>query len=226
VSNYHSLILVEGKNDKGFVESLLKICFPQLIDSIKIFDLKGINNLKSALDSNFTDFKGKEYRNLGIIIDVDNSSREDRIQLVNDVFRLQILFQNTELNTNTLSAECMINGNRNLKISLFLMSASNGKGELIDLLKEIKKRESVVSDCAIECLTKKEDSTSKELSDDWLHLYLKWDCSNSAQRKGSRNIGLDKENTKNRIEEIFDFNSENSVLNNLKTYLQQFKQQK
>lgn len=218
VNNYNSLIFVEGKNDKSFLEIICKNSGVNN-DLIKIFDMKGIEGLRTALNSNITDLKSREITKIGFVFDTDGSTVDDKLTLLNGILKEFDLFSGCKMN-NSLKTSFKINEKRLVEISMFLMKDSNGKGELIDLLKEIKLQPSDISDCAIKCLKKKDDSIDKELMDDWLHLYLKWDCSSKKDRKNGSKIGLDKEETKVRIEKMFDLQSEK--LNPLKTYLKQF----
>jgi len=212
-----TLLLVEGSNDKAFVNILALDL--DLVNFLDVRSIGGIDNLKNHLQSIKNDLQDYDFSNLGLIIDIDESEIIEKINYIENSLKI-LNFEFNNFDENILETILIAEDALEIKVKVFFMSASNKKGELIDLLKEIKLQPSDISDCAIECLKKKVDSNDKELMDDWLHLYLKWDCSSRKDRKNGSKIGLDKEETKLRINYMFDLQSEK--LNPLKTYLKQF----
>jgi len=212
-----TLLLVEGSNDKALLNILALDL--DLVNFLDVRSIGGIDNLKNHLQSIKNDLQDYDFSNLGLIIDIDESEITEKINYIENSLKI-LNFEFNNFDENILETILIAEDALEIKVKVFFMSASNKKGELIDLLKEIKLQPSDISDCAIKCLKKKGDSNDKELMDDWLHLYLKWDCSSRKDRKNGSKIGLDKEETKVRIKEMFDLQSEK--LNPLKTYLTQF----
>ncbi len=220
-------IIVEGKNDKGFIEAYKQY----LIDkSIKVqFGLstlaKGlseqtiIDELKTikkdlALET-FSSIK------IGFIVDKDDETINgyvNRFSILNNaisnVFRVECNFS-IELTSVICNYEDL-----EIEFSYFLMQNSHGIGELIDVLKEIKINDSIIADCVNNCFQQKVDYTNKEISDDWLHIFLKWDSCNFNERRSNKNFRLDEKETIEKLYTIFDF--ENKTLDNLKNYLSTF----
>lgn len=212
-----TLLLVEGSNDKALLNILALDL--DLVNFLDVRSIGGIDNLKNHLQSIKNDLQDYDFSNLGLIIDIDESEITEKINYIENSLKI-LNFEFNNFDENILETILIAEDALEIKVKVFFMSASNKKGELIDLLKEIKLQPSDISDCAIKCLKKKGDSNDKELMDDWLHLYLKWDCSSRKDRKNGSKIGLDKEETKVRIKEMFYLQSEK--LNPLKTYLTQF----
>jgi hypothetical protein len=221
VNNIDTLLFVEGPNDKGFVSAFIKLKLPTLDANVKIVSMDGLGNFAKSLKSFEADIKNKGIKSVGIIIDKDNKTQAEKIAFVNGIFKETDLFKEVLIDEKSLQLLLPVNKHRTVTVSLFLMQDSNGQGELIDLLKEIKLSSSETADCIIACIKQKEDSEKVRL-DDWLHFYLKWDSSTKKEREVSNKIGLDKTETKERLDKIFDLDAENNAFQNLKNYLKLF----
>ena len=213
----NKILFVEGKNDKGFVKAFINHYFPDKIQFVKIVDMQGISNFPLSLKSESTDIINKPINALGVMIDIDNSTTTEKIEFVNSTFKKVTLFNGCIFN-DSLQTELLINTIKKCNVYLYFVKASNGKGELIDVLKETNLTEFNVANCVVNCFNKKGDTTPKEVSDDWLHIYLKWDNCNYNERRNSDNFSLEKVETQNKLHNIFDF----SKLGDLKLFLNNF----
>jgi hypothetical protein len=216
-------LIVEGKNDLGFINA-----YKEFLNGNKNNILFQLTHLKNGLSEESLikelktikdDLENETERNIkiGFILDKDfkTDGYVERFVYLNNaiekVFGINPLFSNTEL-TKAISYEDLT-----IEFSYCLMQNSKNEGELIDLLKEIKLNDSVIADCVTNCFQQKDDYTEKEISDDWLHIFLKWDSCNYYLRRNSDYFRMDNIKTSTRLEKIFDFKSES--LNFLKEYL-------
>jgi hypothetical protein len=220
-------LIVEGKNDKGFIEAYKQYLVSKNINPQ--FDLSALaNGLSEAsiIDELKTIKKdlAKEISpniKIGFILDIDDVT-------INGYLKRFIILNNSILNvfginpnfTDVITSSNCNYEDLNIEFSYYLMQDSKGQGELIDVLKEIKIGDSKIADCVNNCFKQKDVYTNKEISDDWLHIFLKWDSCNFEERRSSKNFGLDKNETIIKLYSIFDF--ENKILDNLKKYLSTF----
>jgi hypothetical protein len=220
-------IIVEGKNDKGFIEAYKQYLISKNINLQ--FDLSTLaNGLSEAsiideLKTIKNDLENEPSLNIkiGFILDIDDINAKgyiNRFTILNNAI-LSVFEIRPNLSDVLTSAICEYEDLR-IEFSYLLMQNSKGNGELIDVLKEIKFNDSLIADCVNNCFQQKVDYTAKEISDDWLHIFLKWDSCNYTERRASKNFGLDKKETIEKLHTIFNF--ENNVLENLKKYLSTF----
>jgi hypothetical protein len=220
-------IIVEGKNDKGFIEAYKQYLISKGI--IPQFDLSALTNglSEASIIEELKTIKkdlGKElFPNIkiGFIIDIDDvtiNSYVNRFTILNNAI-LNVFGVNSNF-TDVVTTSTCVYEDLNIEFSYYLMKDSTGQGELIDLLKEIKIGDSKIADCVNNCFKQKADYTDKEISDDWLHIFLKWDSCNYNERRSKENFGLDKKETLDKLHTIFDFG--NPILDNLKNYLSVF----
>lgn len=220
-------IIVEGKNDKGFIEAYKKYLLDK---NIKLqFDLSALANglseisIIEELKTIKNDLENEVALNIkiGFILDIDDVTINgyiNRFTILNNAI-LNVFGINPNFSNELTSSICGYE-DLNIQFSYFLMKNSKGNGELIDVLKEIKISDSLIADCVNKCFQQKTDYTAKEISDDWLHIFLKWDSCNYSERRASKNFGLDKNETIQKLHTIFDF--ENPVLEELRLYLSTF----
>lgn len=220
-------IVVEGKNDKGFIEA-----YKQYLIGINIetqFDLSVLANglseasIVAELNTLKNDLENETSLNIkiGFIVDIDDEASKgytNRFTILNNAI-LKVFNINPNF-SNLLTSVIYSYEDLEIEFSFFLMKDSNGKGELIDVLKEIKIKDSVIADCVNNCFKQKDDHTDKEILDDWLHIFLKWDSCNFKQRGANKNFKLEEKETIENLHTIFHFGS--VVLTDLKNYLSTF----
>jgi histidyl-tRNA synthetase len=116
-----------------------------------------------------------------------------------------------------------IDSNTEIEIACFFIHIDD-KGELEDVLREIKTHESNHADCLEKwqkCLeTKSIKKTNKEINKLWLQIFIRYDvCSKEEQENAGKCCNL-KYVLENKTD-VFDFTHQ--CLNELKTFLEMFK---
>ncbi len=219
-------IIVEGKNDKFFIEALLGI---KNVVSPLVEELGGINDFEYSdkIEKKLTIFKtqaeNKSLKKVGIIIDQDYIEN-DRIGFLNKM--IAKVFGEEYVLKNVQESIKIKLGNNILEISCFIINI-NGKGELSTVLKAIKSqnKHSLFADCLEkwwECAdVGKTIIDQVEFDKNWYHYYIKWDNSNRQERQQA-NKYCSLEYSLLHKKDIWDF--ENIALDELKNYLKKFKE--
>jgi hypothetical protein len=188
---------VESKNDKVFIEALVKFMNLQNIEVetpiCKIDDYEcmgGLDHkkLKQALNEILKRLKTEEVKSIGIILD-DDGKKKKRLRMINnaakDVFNIQEEFSDTGYFIE-VPLELDIDDKIKINLGCYLLNV-DGKGELETLLKAIKCEESVYADCLEkwrDCLESKGEKISiKEFNKLWVHNYIRWDTCSKQERK-------------------------------------------
>jgi hypothetical protein len=169
--------------------------------------------LTKRLDSLKTGFLKNPLEKLGIIIDQDSFTTEERLSFLNEF--LQGNF-NVQLSDNQIFANLEIDGIP-LQIACYFVNV-DGKRELESLLTKIKTIASPYADCLQQwqnCLTKK--VSKKEFDKLWVHYYLKYDTATNDESKSGDKL-FQRSFEKN--PPIWNFDS--PVLNELKGFLALF----
>ncbi|EDN68847.1 hypothetical protein BGP_5494 [Beggiatoa sp. PS] len=244
-----NILIVESENDQYFIEALAKkvssenqVC---RIDDYKYSSLdekKLTTVITGALD------RVRNISKLGIILDMDNSTPEKRIQLINKCLKNSFHERNYPVPCNLLTniKEFITNpldDYLNVKIACFFTNI-DGEGELETVLKAIAfKPEPVFADCLYtgwkSCLEKNGktigkrgepcDISEKELLKLWVDFYKRFDTLKRRDRNEKntdwKGIMLGIENEKGKIKEargkeIFDLQSDK--LKELKSFLSMF----
>jgi hypothetical protein len=151
-----SVLIVESKNDKVFVQALVEhlnlqnIEFDAPLCQIDEYEcLNGLNRKKllAALDS----WKGRlltdEIQAIGIILD-SNTHYAERLELINNAIGEVFATPEQFLDTGKLiTVSTQIDGdNVNVQLACFLTNI-DGQGELETLLRAIKNKPSLYADC-------------------------------------------------------------------------------
>lgn len=136
-----NIILVEGKDDKAFIEALIPSVETK---PITVEKLEGLNQdaLTKSLDSLKNSFLKKPFDKLGIIIDQDDFTKAERLAFVNEALEKVFGIKLTDTSTFT---SVDINGD-SLQIACYFINFE-GKGELESLLTRIKTKPSPYADC-------------------------------------------------------------------------------
>jgi hypothetical protein len=224
-------LIVESKNDKAFIEALIRhlnvaaeVDKPIFIDDFESLDGLNPTKLTVKLNDVFSEVAKKPIEKIGILLDIDNEGVANRIQLINDCLRY----------TKATSAQLISNTNEliryeiegvNIEIACFLTNI-NGIGELETVLKAIKNRDSVYADCLEswkECLIRNGKTISdKDFDKFWVANYVRFDtCSNRESRRAGEKCSLQNfDYILEKTPPVFDF--EHEVLNELKDFLRLF----
>lgn len=232
-----NVLIVEGKEDKVFLEYLLNIenitdvtvAEPPKVD---IVELGGLS--KEALNKQIGRFipqmKRGEVDKLGLVIDLDTlesgGGYEERLKLINNSIKASF----ANLSIDKLSKENavvkILIDNNEVLITFFFIHL-DGKGELEDLLRKIKIHDSHHADCLEtwrKCLkAKKIEKSDKEINKLWLHYYIRYDiCTQDEQERAGKYCNLKHVlNDEARKETLFNF--QHKCLDELKEFLRLFK---
>lgn len=173
-----NIILVEGKDDKAFIEYLI-----QGVDvkefSVNILEGLSKDALTKRLASLKTGFLKNPFEKLGIIIDQDSFTREERLAFINECLQesFDIQLSDSQTFVNLTIDEIP------LQIACYFVNI-DGTGELETILRLIKNRPSSNADCLEQwqnCLSEK--VSQKEFDKLWVHYYLKYDTATHQERQ-------------------------------------------
>ena len=175
-----------------FINCDIQIEEPIFIDDYE--SLEGLNETKlittlKALDA---DLQKRDIEKIGIIIDIDNDSEQERLELVNKCIK-QVFESETLLSTKQFIDISGDNGT-NAKLACYFTNFE-GKGELETLLKAIKAKESPHADCLDswrDCLKKKgKEIKQKDFDKFWIDNYIRYDtCSNQEQKQAGKKCSM------------------------------------
>ena len=176
-------IFVEGKSDIEFIESIIpNITVKDIfLDSFKGGGETDNSIITKRLKTFLNDFQIHPSEKLGIILDLDSFTSEEKLEFlnisINDVFNTTIdeigVFKNVIIHEVTLEIAC------------FFIEPN-----LDVLLRSIAKSNSDISDCLFSCLNV-ESITTKERDKAWLYYYLLWDICDIKERENRlKNVNL------------------------------------
>jgi hypothetical protein len=249
-----NILIVESENDQYFIEALVNFLnqnqdskvMVSRIDDYKHSSLDSVK-LQTQISSALTE---RGIFKIGIILDIDNDSQENRIQLINDALAKALIEndfidQNNDNKISNVNELISIRKDEYIEIKVACHFTNiDGEGELETLLKAIKKCDSPFADCLYEgwklCLEKKGkkivgagqqgDLSHKELLKLWVDFYKRFDTLKKGKRdeystdwKGIWSGIPSKGKDKfvtKRGEDIFDLSSER--LNDIKAFLSLF----
>jgi len=161
---------------------------PIYIDDYKSLEGLSETELIKALKNLIRKIDRKDIEKIGIIIDIDNCSEQERLKFVDRCIK-QVFQAETLSSTKQFIDICTDNGT-NAKLACYFTNVG-GKGELETLLKAIKARESPHADClnswktCIESQGKQIDQ--KGFDKFWVSIYLRYDtCSNQEQTQAGK----------------------------------------
>jgi uncharacterized protein YqgV (UPF0045/DUF77 family) len=194
-----NIVIVESKNDKIFMQAMveklncdIQVASPIYIDDYKSLEglsetelIKALKNLERKIDQ-------KDIEKIGIIIDLDNDSEQERLKLVNKCIQ-EVFESETLLSTKQFIDICTDHGT-NAKLACYFTNVG-GQGELETLLKAIKARDSPYADCLNSwktCIESQgQEITQKDFDKFWVSIYLRYDtCSDREQKQAGRKCSM------------------------------------
>lgn len=223
-----NILIVESKNDKIFLEALIKYLNYDIEIEPPIYvndyeELNGLDDRKliRALKDLKADIQKRDINKIGIVIDLDKFTLPARLQWVNDC--LESVFNQN----NMLSGVCQLNqitteDDKNIQLACYFTNVE-GKGELETVLKRIKSKDSKYADCLNQwktCIKNQGYTISdKEFDKFWISIYLRYDtCSKEDKKQAQRKCTMSNFNyIMENKREIWNF--EDPVLDDLKTFL-------
>ena len=233
-------LIVESKNDKIFIEKLIEIlnlnnikvddpiCEPK--NPINIDKYQCLNGLDQdlmvqALDTLSKDLLKNDVTKVGVIIDQDLKTREEKLVFVNSCVN-EVFKTSTSLDDINKLITVTSKDDITLQLRCYFTNV-NGQGELETVLKAIKTQDSDYADCLESwrsCLNEKsKEFLDKDFNKFWVNNYIRFDtCSRKESKQAGSKCSMSafghvlKE--KGHI-----FNFEHPVLDGLKDFLQLFK---
>src|SRR4028118_515181 len=178
--------------------------------------IKALKNLIRKIDR-------KDIEKIGIIIDIDNCSEQERLKFVDRCIK-QVFQAETLSSTKQFIDICTDNGT-NAKLACYFTNVG-GKGELETLLKAIKARESPHADCLDSwktCIESQGQQIDQKGFDKfWVSIYLRYDtCSDNEQQQAGRKCTMSGfDYVMKHKKDIWDWN--NPALDDLKEFFTLF----
>lgn len=222
-----NILIVEGESDKFFFDALIQKMNiatemeTRLFCKIDEYECLGGDSLKQfklALDSLKMEIGKKDIERIGIIIDQDNKTVEQRLQRINEAmaeaFPKPPVFKQTDEFITVQIKELSI------PIGCHLLNVG-GKGNLETVLKTIHNQDATQADCLENwrnCIEQKSKSIKDSDFDKfWVQIYMRYDqCTKKEQKQAGRKCNAEVSMQKN----IWDF--DHACLADLKAFLLNF----
>ena len=244
-----NILIVESENDEYFIQALVnKISINNKVCSIDDFKHSSLSeeSLKTQIANALRDVnRGEGVSKIGIILDIDDSNKAERLELINKC--LSKAFEDcgyrlTEELTDIKQFKVIpIDEEQDIQISCYFTNV-DGQGELETVLKEIKTQDSTFADCLEDgwknCLSKKNkiivgrgekgDISNKEILKLWVEFYKRFDTLKKGERREESTcwkgimLGETKKNKKVTARGEAIFNLESPILTDLISFLQMF----
>ncbi len=222
-----NILIVESKNDKIFIESLIKyIININVNNKIIVDEYESLNGLsETTLIKKLESLNARNFKNpidkIGILLDIDDVTLQKRLDFVNKC--IQKVFPNSpKFDQQNKLYEIPSN---QINIATYFTNV-NGQGELETVLKAIKTQDSSHADCLEswqKCIENKEKNLNlKDFNKFWITLYIRYDtCSDDDRKQAGKKCSMSRfEYIMKEKSYIWDF--EHEVLKELKDFLQLF----
>jgi uncharacterized protein YqgV (UPF0045/DUF77 family) len=191
-----NIVIVESKNDRIFMQAMVEklncdilVASPIYIDDYKSLEGLSETELIKALKALKAQIEKKDIEKIGIIIDIDNFSEQDRLKFVERC--IEPVFEAETLSSTKQFIDICTDIGTKAKLACYFTNVG-GKGELETLLKAIKARESPYADCLDSwrsCIEEKERNKIKQKDFDkfWISNYIRYDtCSKQHQKQAEK----------------------------------------
>ncbi|MBD1884371.1 DUF3226 domain-containing protein [Microcoleus vaginatus] len=190
-----NIVIVESKNDRIFMQAMVEKlnCDIQVQSPIYIDDYKSLEGLSEtelikALKALAALIDKNNIEKIGIIIDIDNYSEQERLKFVDRC--IKPVFEAESLSSTKQFIDICADNGTNAKLACYFTNVG-GKGELETLLKAIKARESPHADCLDSwktCIESQGQQINQKGFDKfWVSIYLRYDtCSDNEQQQAGR----------------------------------------
>ena len=165
---------------------------PIYIDDYKSLEGLSETELIKALKNLIRKIDRKDIEKIGIIIDIDNYSAQERLEFVDRCIKQ--VFQAESLSSTKQFIDICTDHGTKAKLACYFTNVG-GKGELETLLKAIKARESPHADCLNSwktCIENQAQEIDRKGFDKfWVSIYLRYDtCSDKEQQQAGRKCSM------------------------------------
>ena len=195
-------LIVESKNDKIFIEKLIQtlnlnnieIDKPIYIDDYECLEGLSEKSVTNSLKSLSASLLKNNIKKIGIIIDQDNCSQQERFEFINNcidqVFRKSVYLSDVN---NLIEVKIINDNNITLQLGCYFTNV-NGQGELETVLKTIKTQDSDYADCLESwrsCVKEQAKNISdKDFDKFWISNYIRYDtCSPQESKQAGLSTG-------------------------------------
>ncbi|MEG3863956.1 DUF3226 domain-containing protein [Microcoleus sp. herbarium12] len=225
-----NLVIVESKNDKIFMQAMveklncdIQVASPIYIDDYQSLEGLSETELTKALKNLERKIDRKDIEKIGIIIDIDNCSEQERLQFVDKCIKQ--VFEAESLSSTKQFIDICTKLGTNANLACYFTNVG-GRGELETLLKEIKAIQSPYADCLNSwqtCIESQgKEINQKEFDKFWVSIYLRYDtCSNQEQKQAGKKCSMSGfDYVMEHKKDIWDWN--NPALDDLKEFFRLF----
>ncbi len=223
-----NVLIVESKNDKSFVEAILRSMRSENteVDIIDVFHcMEGLDSskLETALAENMALIVKGKIQRIGILIDQDKKTKAERLAFVSQA-ATKAFGQDIELTAVNTFYTISLEKDTDFELACHFTNV-DGSGELETLLKAIKKKDSTFADCLEAwktCLEAKGKTIKpKDFDKFWLSNYIRFDtCSSKERKQAAKKCSQQNFDYILEHKDIFDLNS--TKLTELKSFLSLF----
>ncbi|MDB9494404.1 hypothetical protein PN441_12775 [Spirulina major CS-329] len=229
-----NILIVESKNDQYFLQYLIEylnykidVEAPICIGDDDYECLNGLSEQKliQTLKDLAASLQKRDIQKIGIIIDQDNYSEQERIEFVNRC--LEAVFTPSQRLTQSCElVEMGINEKITFELGCYFTNV-NQYGELETLLKTIKAQPSPHADCLEswrDCVGQAGQAiAAKEFDKFWWSIYLRYDtCSKKERKQAERKCSMKNFDTVLSIKGSQILNLEHEILAKLRSFLSLF----
>lgn len=191
---YENILLVEGNSDVLFYETLLKYELNKSTQDAHGCIINSIGGsdseiLKKALISLITDLKSKPIKKIGIVLDLDNYTVEERFKSTQEAIKTVFGSENIEsINAEYLSLKYNLNASRTVEIFCYFINDYSQATNLEELLKSLVTTEPIAANCLSAwldcCKANDRKIKNSDFQKFWRETYIRYDfCANKKLNK-------------------------------------------
>lgn len=213
---------------QAMVEKLncdLQVASPIYIDDYKSLDGLDETKLISALKNLKAEIPKKGVKKIGIIIDIDNYSEQERLGLVNNCIKNGFGTETETLSSTKQFIDIYGESGTKAKLACYFTNVG-GRGELETLLKAIKAKPSPYADCLDSwktCLENQgKEIKPKDFNKFWVSNYIRFDtCSKDDRKQAGKKCSMSEfDHVMKEKQDIWDW--QHPALDDLKEFFKLF----
>lgn len=236
-SNIKHILFVEGESDEKFFKTLLQYSQKKedintSVQAINFSKIGGSDEKKliATFKSIRTDLRNGNINSVGVIIDIDNYSLEQRIEQINNAANQAFNdYQFTNFSATINSVQLKPNNIVSIPFSFQIIKDVTGQGNLETLLQNIVTQNPIAASCLEDwknCAAAKGVKIKQsDFAKFWKEVYVRYDyCSNKELAKHAAENCTFEKSLENMLIEAKPkaWNFEHDTLKDLRNYLNQF----